>query len=494
MKSTSHISIITLRALLAAIIVTAGGWLPLHASVFKDFIHTYTNTASVGCVFVDVNGTAWVGTTNGLMQYDDLKRDYTIRLAMPEELRVPIHMTYGLSDGRMAVVTRGMKKYIFDPESYLVAEIDTQWLKERGIDAPGSWAIEIAALPHAPAMVVAGSKVYTLDPEPGHKADQVKTLPQNATTLSCDGKYYYIVTPAAIHTYDPASGKFEETPYPFETFATHVVKDSHGNIWLGDKHLYRYDKDNMHWSKLRDNVMVTEIARSDDDIYVGTSASGILHFSDSGEQLSEIHNNPFDINTPVSDHCAHVYVDANDNLWVAYNKSDLSISSHYYDITKGRHIEDLQHKLIKDDIISLLPVDDNTLVAGTDGNGVYVVDAETGATKPATALLRSKVPGAVITSLYLDSRKRLWAGSYRNGLICLSGGNVKRFLPDTSPYSIVEDIDGNIYVGTSGNGLFRIAADLSGEPMAVDINDEVWVQKLSGDRSGKLYAACILYT
>ncbi|MDE6497735.1 MAG: response regulator [Muribaculaceae bacterium] len=489
MRNTRNIRFSALRLLLAATIVAVAGCLPLHASIFKDFIHTYTNTAAVGSVFVDENGTAWVGTTNGLMQYDDLKRDYSIRFAMPEELRVPIHMIYGLSDGRMAVVTRGMKKYLFDPVSYRVTEIDTEWLGQRGIDAPGPWAIEIVGAPHAPAMIVAGEKVYTLDPAPGHKAELVKTLSREALELTADGNYYHIVTPTAIFSYDTATGQFDETAYPFGTFATRVIKDGAGNIWLGDKHLYRHDADGMHWDKLRDNVMVTEITRSGSDIYVATSSSGILHYTDDGELAGEIHNNPFDINTPVSDHCAHVYVDGNDNLWVAYNKCDLSISSHYYDVTKGRHIEDLQHKCIKDDIISLLPVDGGTLVAGTDGNGLFVVDAETGISRPETQMLRSKVPGASITALFLDSRKRLWAGSFRNGLICLDGGSVTRLLPDTSPYSIVEDIDGNIYVGTSGNGLFRINADLSGTPAEIDIDNEAWVQQLSCDRSGTLYAA-----
>lgn len=488
MREPRNIRFSALHVLLATMAVVLAASLQVHASMFKDFIHTYTNTAAVGTVFVDANGTAWVGTSNGLMQYDDLKRDYSIRFAMPEELRVPIHMIYGLSDGRIAVVTRGMKKYLFDPVSYQVTEIDPAWIAAHGIDAPGPWAIEIVGAPQAPAMIVAGNKVYTLDPAES-KAKLVKALPRNATILSGDGSHYHIVTPSSIYSYELNSGKFDETAYPFETFASHVIKDSHGNIWLGDKHLYRHDTATGQWSKLRDNVIVTEMARSGNDIYVGTNSSGILHFNDQGELLGEIHNNPFDINTPVSDHCALVYVDLNDNLWVAYNKCDLSISSHYYDITKGRHIDDLQHRRIKDDIISLLPVDDNTVVAGTDGNGLFVVDAETGVSRPETQMLRAKVPGASITALFLDSRKRLWAGSYRNGLICLTGGNVTRFLPDTSPYSIVEDIDGNIYVGTSGNGLFRINADLSGTPAAIDIDGEVWVQELSCDRSGTLYAA-----
>lgn len=484
-----HIMLSRFRRMLAAALVAVVAAQGAAASEFRDFIHTYTNTAAVGTVFVDANGTAWVGTTNGLMQYDDLKRDYSIRLSMPEELRVPIHLIYGLNDGRIVVITRSMKKYVFDPVSYGVEEINSEWLSERDIEVPGPWTIEIIGKPDSPALIVAGNKVFTLDAAPGHKAKLIDTLDRNVVSLSCDGKNYHAVTPSYIYTLDPATGAAEKTAFPFETFAAHVIKDSKGNIWLGDKDLHRFDATNHSWQTLRHNLMVTEITISGPDIYVGTSASGILHYGEDGTLLTEIHNNPFDINTPVSDHCAHVYVDSSDNLWVTYNKCDLSISSHYYDITKGRHIDDLQRQRIKDDIISLLPVDDNTVVAGTDGNGLFVVDAETGTSLPESRLLRSKVQDAAITALFLDSRKRLWIGSYRSGLICVNNGAVSRFLPDTSPYSIVEDIDGNIFVGTSGNGLFRIPAGLQGAPEPVKLDDEGWIQKLSCDRSGRLFAA-----
>lgn len=43
------------------------------ATVFNDFIHTFTYDTTVGSVYVDKNGVAWLGTSRGVMTYNDLK-------------------------------------------------------------------------------------------------------------------------------------------------------------------------------------------------------------------------------------------------------------------------------------------------------------------------------------------------------------------------------------------------------------------------------------
>lgn len=458
------------------------------ASTFADFIHTYTNTTRVGTTYVDKTGTAWVGTSLGLMKYDDLKRGYDIRLSMPEELRVPIHLIYGMEDGGMVVVTRAFKKYLFNPVTYQVDEIDKEWLDEKGIDAPGPWTLNIISNNNGPVLIESEGKVYLYDSASGEKTRLIKTLGETALSLSGDDRYYHIVTPSRIYTYEFATGGFSDLTVPDEIFAAHVLKDAKGNLWLGDRNLYRYSRQN-GWEKLRDNVMTTEITKSESDIYVGTNTTGILHYDDSGELLSELHNDPFDINTPVSDHCAMIYVDSNDNLWVTYSKGDLSISSPYYDLTKVRHIQSLQRACVKDDIISLLPIGRNTVLVGTDGNGLHIVDANTGKVASSDPYSLPNIADDVITAMYLDSRQRLWIGSYRRGLICVEQGRQRRFIQNTSPYSIVEDLDGNIFVGTSGNGLYRLDSELKQEPENINLDGEIWVQKLQIGREGQIYIA-----
>ena len=489
MLNSHNISYSGVRQSALSVLLTIIACFSCGASDFKDFIHTYTNTTTVQSVFVDKNGVAWAGTSHGLIHYDDLKYGHMIRYAMPEPLREPIHQIYGLNDGRMAIVTLSMKKYIFNPETYEVTEIDKDWLHSKGIDADGYWAISIIGNYNADALIETDGDIYLVDLASGGKARLLKNLGMPVEGLSADDKHYHIVTRTHTYSYEFATGHLQSVENPDDIFAAHVIMDNRGNIWFGDRNLYRFEVSSGLWRKLRDNVMVTEIARSGSDIYIGTNAEGILHYNDEGVAVAELHNNPFDINTPVSDHCAMIYVDHNDNLWVTYNKSDLSISSPYYNLTKVRHISALQQKLIKDDIISLLAIGDNIVLAGTDGNGLFAINPETGNQSTTTLLPNPSIPDAIITALYLDSNHRLWIGSYRTGLICVDKGRIRRFLPETSPYSIVEDFDGNIFIGTSGSGLYRIDSDLSNEPQKIDTGNETWIQKLAGNRSGTIYMA-----
>lgn len=490
MTLLNHISALSLisRSIVAGLLLLLH-WLPVEASVFNEFIHTYTNTVEVGAVYVDKEGTAWVGTSFGLMHFDDLKREELARLTMPEKLRDPIHMIYGLNNGNMAVITRGMKKYIFNPITYQVKDIDMDWIKHMGIDAQGPWSINIISNDKHEALIESNGKIYTLDFNKDSKAKFIKALDKRAISLSNDSRFYHIVTPTHIISYDYTTGNFHEVKNPDMVFAPHVLSDDSGNIWMGDRHLYYYSKSERTWRILKDNIIVTGIAKSGSDIYIGTTTSGILHYTDTGNIINELHNNPFDINTPVSDHCQMIYIDINDNLWVTYSKGDISISSHYYDLTKVHHINDLQRNNIKDDIISILPIGGNKILVGTDGNGLYLTDADSGLSLSDTEFPMPHIADAVITSLFIDSRQRLWIGSYRSGLSCIENGHIKSFLPDTSPYSIIEDIDGNIYIGTSGNGLWYISADLKGKPQKIEIGDHAWVQELICNRGKNILVA-----
>lgn len=459
------------------------------ASVFRNFIHTYTNTTTVGTVYVDDDGTAWIGTSSGIMRYDDLKRNSGVRLAVPEQLCTPIHLIYGMKDKRLLVITRGMKRYLFNPSDFSIEEINHAWLAERGINAPGEWAIDIISTPGALALIAWEGKIYTYDESAGAKARLLADLGERITCLSADDSHYHIVTASGLYTYNISSGRINRVDKPFDTFAAHVLMDPAGNIWLGDTNLYLYDSSAGSWKTLRENLAVTEITKSGPDIYVGTSTSGILHFTDGDNPADVLKNDPCDINTPVSDHCAMVYVDKDDNLWVTYSKCDLSISSHYYDMTKARHIQPLLRKNIKDDIISLLPQADGSIILGTDGTGLFQVNPDTG-----YETVNNPVPAAlagdkVITAIFSDSRNRMWIGSYRTGLVCLHDGKSTRILKDTSPYSIVEDCDGNIFVGTSGNGLFRIDADMKEPPVRIGLDNEMWIQQLECRQTPTVYAA-----
>ncbi len=170
----------------------------LEAASFHDFYHTFTNNAVVMTMLVDSEETAWIGTSNGLMRYEDLKRPDDIRMAMPEELRVPINQIQAIKDGRILVDTRSTKKYIFDPLTYEVKEINQDWLNARGIANDGPWTIKIVSHPEANALIESKGSIYSVDLTSDSKAKLIKKFGQPALALSADKNHDPILTPRKV--------------------------------------------------------------------------------------------------------------------------------------------------------------------------------------------------------------------------------------------------------------------------------------------------------
>ena len=458
------------------------------ATVFNDFIHTFTYDTTVGNVYVDKNGVAWLGTSRGVMTYDVLNHDRSLLVKDIKILHTPIYMIYGLSDSRLIVTTIELEKYIFDPITWETEQLDREWLNNAGIDAEGDWEISIASHPDADAVVTTKNKIYLLDPS-NRKARLVMETDEEINKISVDSDCYHILTSHNILTYDFADRKIRKTHNPYDIYAGHVIKDRNGNIWLGDRDLYRYDILTGEWQIIDEGIVVTGIVKSGKDIYAGTNMSGLRHYKDDGEKVKSIRNNPFDDYSPLSNHCRTIYIDNAENLWLIYNKCDFSISSPHVNLTKPHHIAQLAEQRVKDDIISLTPLENGHLLAGTDGNGIYCIDPDSGICQrqPWTAL--GDITDKSVTASFVDSRGRLWLGCYRDGLSCISNTGIARMLPGTSPFSIDEDINGFIYVATSGNGLYRLDPDLANTPEKVDLGEEIWIQQLTCNRGNTILVA-----
>ncbi len=71
-----------------------------------------------------------------------------------------------------------------------------------------------------------------------------------------------------------------------------------------------------------------------------------------------------------------------------------------------------------------------------------------------------------ITTLYQDSKDKIWIGLFDGGMLCYRNNNITSnstisYLGSNSITSIVEDLSNNLWVGTLGNGVFYLPAQQS---------------------------------
>ncbi|NJO90792.1 MAG: hypothetical protein HC831_18870 [Chloroflexia bacterium] len=179
-----------------------------------------------------------------------------------------------------------------------------------------------------------------------------------------------------------------------------------------------------------------------------------------GFNFTTYNNNPHDRTSLPSDEVSALYLDKRGFLWVGtYN--GLAKFDHY--------TEKFQNYFINEDSIhyykpvrALVGDESGKIWVGTSGNGVMVIDANTGTyPKELNAILAAKIGNEYVYALALDSHNNLWIGTEGNGIEVF---NIKTF--DVKTYNtrnsalrsnwilaIFEDSKENIWIGTRGGGL-----------------------------------------
>lgn len=223
--------------------------------------------------------------------------------------------------------------------------------------------------------------------------------------------------------------------------ANSVLEDRAGDIWaatvdglnrLHGKEIQTIrpdDKDLDTWALQEDHAS---------NLLIGTSNRGLLELKDGRliPKLVERDGIP-------AYHISGILDDGADNLWVATRGGGLARVAH------GRtRLYTRSDGLNSDSLYSLAESADGSIWIGSDNglnrlrDGRISNDSKTG-----------NLAGAVVISLYLDTRHTLWIGTFGRGLFRLENSRLTQYtthqgLLDDTVNSIVEDGDRNLWVGT----------------------------------------------
>lgn len=216
-----------------------------------------------------------------------------------------------------------------------------------------------------------------------------------------------------------------------------------------------------HESFLYDNYGDSEKSLSDKFIYpilkdreggvwIGTYYNGISYLPPYCGQFngySESSDIPYFNSRIISRFCEG----ENGNIWIASDDSGLSCfnpSTMQFLDFNGRE------KLNKHNLHALCMVDKDLWI-GTYGNGIQILNIQTGVIKNYS--ISNGLDENSIYSIFKDSQGQIWTGSM-NG-ICQYDAQKQRFNPikylEALVIEIAEDAKGNLWIATQGKGLFR---------------------------------------
>ncbi|WP_335965800.1 two-component regulator propeller domain-containing protein [Galbibacter sp. PAP.153] len=324
--------------------------------------------------------------------------------------------------------------------------------------------------------------LYKFEP----KSKSFKKIPYTQCHLSI--KTLYVNSPDEIYIGTDSSGMKVFNPYT-ETFSDvslginkfdfsktkvhSIIKDRSHNLWLGIYQkgvaLIPHKPNNFKYigyQSINNNtigsnsVMAIHEDRSN-NLWVGTDGDGVYGLDNAGNLKKHYLNK--EVTTIMS-----IYEDSNNTVWVgSYLNGIASLNKSTGEFNFNYEIKDENsHKVER--IYSITEDGNKTLWIGSMGSGLFSLDLETGKIKDrntgATIGLsynpNNKMQNFWINTLLYSKENKLYIGTY-NGLSCLDletnsfifSDGLNRVLAHKIIYSLYEDAEGNLWIGTS-EGIF----------------------------------------
>jgi signal transduction histidine kinase/CheY-like chemotaxis protein/ligand-binding sensor domain-containing protein len=453
-----------------------------------SFDHVQTHGYTVFSVCRAQDGMVWLGTSNGLTTLAEITGSRPFGYVRHARLDQIIANISQDPRGRLWLMTQTNKYMVYDPRTnQLISDMES-YLRRLGIDVTYDFRLQVDG--GGRLWVHKQNRLYLHDLRTGRT--RLFVLPPATGPIIGMGvgdDEALVVTAQAVYRVDSRHGsarRFAFTPRTMPNEYLYVVRNGRGSLWLAASDLlYRYDEASCRWhpyAGVKSDIRRLQLM-PDGKVYVATTNHGLYLFDAAGKLDKHLMQSDADPHGLTNNHINNLYYDPRDRaLWVMYHKHDFSVYTADRQDLRKRGIVLPGKGYDTFDFISFSKGTPGTFWVGTEDNGAFQL-ADDGSER----LLDHRYDGDAVTALFTDRSGRLWAGLYRNGLVCSDG---RRFFDGKSPYAIVEGDDGVLYLALNGDGIWRM------DPHTGDARrlptENPWIMSLAY-RRGMLYAASPKY-
>jgi len=298
-------------------------------------------------------------------------------------------------------------------------------------------------------------------------------------------------TSSGLVLFDPQTQGFEKIDVnkaayngPNEVFS--IFEDSYGDLWMLNRNsgIFRYAKNSgeVTWMQSPNTNPTSDnrVLWMEDPygtIWMIPRGGNFCYFDRDQNELKYFYKNPFDQSTLISPHVRSFFIDRQRNIWFDNNKALGRITFLQSGFQLIRAEDD------EEEVRSLLIDENGNCWAGIKHGKLKLFDknlqcigyvSEKGTLSKKPVLFNSN-----IYCLMQDNRKNIWIGTRMNGLYKFSprAGTKYQFdvahfvfnpedtfsISDNNVYSLFQDNQNNIWVGTYGGGLNLIRYDEKGK-------------------------------
>jgi signal transduction histidine kinase/ligand-binding sensor domain-containing protein/CheY-like chemotaxis protein len=250
------------------------------------------------------------------------------------------------------------------------------------------------------------------------------------------------------------------------------LQDSRGFMWFGTREgLNKYNgytftvykNETGNDKSLSNNLINAIVEDAEGNLWIATWGGGLDRFDRKTEQFTHFRHNPADPRSLSSNLVLSLLRDSRGSIWVGTEDGGLNRMD-----SLGRFVHYVnrpgdERSLGSNDVKDIKEDSDHRIWVATIDGGLNLLNPSSGTFK--RFMHDEKRPETIatnsVTSLYLDSRRRLWVGTAIGlDLLEQSTGHFIHFsskgrssITGRWIYSIREDGEGNIWMGTENDGL-----------------------------------------
>lgn len=469
---------------------------PLPTIMFKQLSTTEgLSNNSVRSIFRDSRGFLWIGTESGLNKYDGYSFQQYHR------------NNSGLSNDAINNIFEGPEGnvWIGTSDGYSIYDYKTGKFNNNyknileKLKIPSKNILGIGKTLKNEFWAYDYSKLYIWDNN-SLKAYPLST--KKISNISIGAQYIHIMySNGVLYSINKQTSETKEIAIPavyrplLENHEPNVYTDHNENIWI-----YTYQNslllcksnltqqwENIHLSNCKNtqyNRVQCILDLGNGNVWILTSHMGLFIYNTLNKSLANLQHNPLKSHTIASNNLNTIYQDKDGIIYIGNFKHGIS----YY--SPMSQIILCNKSLEYDDVLTFCKdTDPEFIYYGTDGTGLIRQSLITDTYE------KIPTPANIVVDLSIDSKSRLWIGTFQKGLLCYLKGQIRQYTTNNSQllednvYTVEVDKHGYVWIGTMRGYIQRLNPETGVFDTILYRPGEFFMRDMYYDNDRHLYVA-----
>ncbi|MBP3775431.1 MAG: response regulator [Prevotella sp.] len=426
--------------------------LSIYAQKNLQFHHINTKGYSVRAVYRDINGIVWLGTSSGILSLPQLEsRNPEGYQRLSSDISMSVNKVTGDSEGGLWIKTIDNDVYYYHPQrNEFVKDVPAMFVR-RDIKV---WKdFDVNADKEGHTLVTKDNNLFWLDQKTGKVTHLSIGTGEHIIAVCHNESYYALISNKSLYILSIKEKRVShQVPLPPEYRAHKLVNmDEAGNVWVwSDNKVWKYHHVLHEWTmvvQIPSNIVGFQLD-GEQQLWIATDSDGIYLCDVDGHVLAHLLHSPWDANSLQSNKIDMLFYDKErQTMWISYAKGGLSICTSHQDNYSLNNIVDVVTQESVSDILTFAPSPHGEgMWIGMENRGVYFHHGNTD---------KNMVGNGSATALHTSKDGSLWIGLYHQGLLHRQpNGSVTHFFKQRSPYDVVENEKGEVFIALLGEGVW----------------------------------------